>query len=112
MTASSRCGYCHLDVSLKEVTTTIKRIRSVIIKGHPWSVRWPKKLGPTGHYLGYCWRKQKMIEIADNQPEKETVDTVIHEMLHGEFPKAPERKIAEVASELTDALFRMGCFEK
>lgn len=61
--------------------------------------------------LGMCTRDEKLLEIRDDQSDKETVDTFIHEVLHGEFPKASEKSIARAATELTQALLRMGCFK-
>ena len=58
-----------------------------------------------------CTRDEKLLEIRDDQSDKEAVDTFLHEVLHGEFPKASEKSIARAATELTQALLRMGCFK-
>ena len=81
-----------------------------MIRGKPWAVHWRKKIQGCDNILGRCDLRDHEVEIREDQPETEKVDTMLHEMLHGEFPEASEKRIAQAATELTQALLRMGCF--
>ena len=81
-----------------------------MIRGKPWAVYWRKKKQGFINILGRCNHWDHELEIREEQPELEKVDTMLHEMLHGEFPEASEKRIAQAATELTQALLRMGCF--
>ena len=93
--------------SITEVSTTIKHIRSVTVRGKPWTVQWLPKIDDLGS-LGLCTWDYEVIGIKLDQPPKEVLDTVIHEMLHAEFPKMSEEDVARTASEIAGALWRIG----
>ena len=54
-------------------------------------------------------RPGKQIRVARNQTPIDTLDTVLHECLHAAFPDLCEDAITEAATDISKALFRMGC---
>lgn len=92
------------------MTVTAKRIRTLTLRGRKWKVRWPVKLvNDSGKpLLGQCHHCCRTLFIAADQPNDELADTLIHEMLHGCFPRVREKRIASAAGEIFKALERLG----
>jgi hypothetical protein len=64
-----------------------------------------KKLGRE-NALGQYWGDGK-IEIDPRQTPKEYLNTLIHEMLHHEFPEFTEERVIQAADFLTEGLWEM-----
>ena len=89
---------------------TVRRVRSLMLRGRKWRVRWPARLtNDAGKPLfGQCHFRRRTLYIAAGQPERELADTLLHELIHCSFPRARERQVAEAAGDLLRALKRLG----
>ena len=55
---------------------------------------------------GQCRHELNLIEIDPRQDSLEYLDTMIHEMLHLEFPTLPEEQVAKIARRMSKALWK------
>ena len=56
--------------------------------------------------LGYAAQEDFEIEIEPNQPNKEYLDTLIHEMLHCFLPDLSERAIERMANIMANEIWK------
>ncbi len=67
---------------------------------------------PTDPCVGQCYPntkpRLKKIEIDPRQSPKDYLDTLIHESLHENFPKAKEEKILNAGTSIANLLWRLG----
>jgi len=74
-------------------------MRTVTISGKVWTVAFAEE------FRGLCVQRDTIILHRDEHTSpKDWVDTVIHEVLHAQFPEFPEKLIAQLAGELASAL--------
>lgn len=66
-----------------------------------------RKLGREKAY-GQAWKDERIIEIDERITGKIYLDTVVHEILHCQFPKLPEITINARATELANILWDCG----
>lgn len=64
-----------------------------------------RKLGRELAY-GLCWQGEGLIEIDPRLKAKTALDTLIHEMLHHYAPAWGERKVSQVATQMTRILWK------
>ncbi len=57
--------------------------------------------------LGVC-RPNGEIEIDPRQPPREFLETLLHELLHRQFPMLSEDAVEVAATEMKDAVWEMG----
>jgi hypothetical protein len=87
----------------------LKRIKSVVINGKRWLVKWCR----LPNDWGTCSNAEHLIELDHNIKDPVTYAEILtHEMLHGMFPEVEEDYISQRASELTVALNRAGLIAK
>jgi hypothetical protein len=92
----------------------LKKIRRLTLKGRPWTIHWltPKE-SQQSCLVGSCDKVFQVIEILDNKEDPlDTVDTLIHELLHAEFPGLSERRVKQAASDIVDTLCRLNLLNK
>lgn len=53
------------------------------------------------------WSK-KAIRVKTGMDPKETLETIIHEMIHAYFPKVTEKRVTDAGYIITDVLWRLG----
>ena len=102
-------------MSATSTPTAARRIRSLILRGRKWKVRWLDRVfdAVTGRELyGQCDHAASTINISLNQPLSEVDDTIIHEILHALMPKVKEKRIRSGATELLAALRHAGLCPK
>lgn len=56
--------------------------------------------------LGLCWQGEGLIEFDPRMKGRQTLDTLLHEMLHHYAPEWSEHKVSKTASQMTDALWK------
>lgn len=57
-------------------------------------------------YLGYAYTDEGMVDIDPNQPPRQYLDTLIHEILHILYPEDSETKISRNASTITHHIWK------
>ena len=97
-----------LEVSIIIGDILIKRIKTALINGVPWMVRWAKKLDKRGDILGRCHTEKMLLEIAKKQSDEELVDTICHEVLHASAPDLTEEAVYRISNSISDTLLSMG----
>lgn len=97
------------------MTTAVKRIRTLTLRGRRWRVRWLERvfdhLGQR-EVWGLCDHAASTISLSLNQPPSEVEDTLLHELCHACFPKVKEKHIRNGATELLAALRHAGICPK
>lgn len=58
--------------------------------------------------LGYCYTGENYIEVERDQPDKEFLSTLIHEILHHLSPAYGEQKIIQMEKIMAEAIWRKG----
>ena len=61
-----------------------------------------------GKNYGVCYHEKHTIEIDRDQSDKEELDTILHEALHGLFPNVREFYIHRSGYELRKLLWKLG----
>ena len=87
--------------------STLRRIRTFTVREKPWRMNWKASLDG-GKSLGQCFQQSAVVEVALKQPSRELLDTLIHELLHAEFPNEKERSITQAARDISAVLHRVG----
>lgn len=80
------------------------------ILGRRWRFEWFRRRR-NGPVWGECDPPDapgKTIRVAYNQPEKELLDTVIHEVMHAADWHRTEEWVGEFGTDLSNALWRLG----
>lgn len=57
---------------------------------------------------GLAWEKRALVEVDPRQPERDRLDTLLHEAVHILFPKLNEMQVRGVAARLTEILWKDG----
>ena len=57
---------------------------------------------------GLYWPDKALAEVDPNQPPKEYLDTVVHEVLHHALQTLSERRINTVSRTISRTLWKMG----
>lgn len=91
----------------------MKKIKSATLAGMRWPIKWEREIRTKEGepLLGQCVThplKDRKLRILEGLDEKETFDTLIHEMLHALFPFFEEFVVNQAASEITNAMWRAG----
>jgi hypothetical protein len=97
------------------MTTDIRRVRTLTLRGRKWRVRWLDKVfdpATEREIWGLCDHAASTISFSLTQPPSEVADTLLHEFLHALMPKVKERHIRNGATELLAALYRIGLCRK
>ncbi len=79
--------------------------RIVQIRGQRWRIRFVPNLGPCE---GVCDKPSRTIRIAQGYPEKDTMDSIIHELIHAALWDLDEEAVGETANAISDALWKLG----
>ena len=58
------------------------------------------------YYWGYAFPRKGLVEISPDLPDRQYMDTLIHEILHILYPKESETKISRNASTITHHLWK------
>ena len=58
--------------------------------------------------LGQAWVGAGLVEVDPRQPERERLDTIVHELLHHLEPDWDEQRVAVSAAWLATVLWRQG----
>lgn len=85
----------------------MKCIKTVLINGRTWKVNW-EDIDEEDEALGLCYQTEHEIDIDTGLKNKRLLETIIHEILHPELPRTGEEKIDSIASDLANALWRIG----
>jgi hypothetical protein len=76
----------------------------VKIRGKSWTVR----EALLTDNLGECTWSRRLIELAKNQPPKQRLDTLIHEVAHAINWRWTEKRVCQIAKEITAVLWQDG----
>lgn len=57
---------------------------------------------------GYCYQSEGFIELERDQPDKEFLDTLIHECLHHFFHSLGEQRVSKTATIMANEIWRKG----
>ena len=82
----------------------------VTILGRRWRFKWFRRTR-TNQIFGQCdapKTKGRCIKVANNLTDKDTLETVIHEVLHAANWVHSEEHIANVAHDVARILWRLG----
>ena len=66
-----------------------------------------KKLGRERAH-GQAWQGLNIVEIDPRQPEREKIDTLIHEILHLAKPEYDEEEIVRISKIISSNLWKYG----
>jgi hypothetical protein len=80
-------------------------VKTIHLRGERWRVENVHAL-PIGD-LGECNYAERTLRMPYDGDTKEELDTCIHEMLHKCLPDLSEAAVAEIATDLTHALWRL-----
>lgn len=61
-----------------------------------------------GHIENKKWTPSGKIEVDPRQSDQEEMDTVIHEIIHCEFPDLSEESVIRGAESITAVLWKLG----
>lgn len=81
----------------------------VVARDRKWSLLFVKK--PSQGVRGCCYHprhKDRVMEIKQGLPSEETMEVVIHEMLHAERWGKSEAEVERTAREIARVLARLG----
>ena len=83
----------------------MKGDRIARIRGQRWRIRFVPNLGDAE---GICDKPNRIIRIAKGYPEQNTLDSVIHELIHAALWDLDEEAVAETANSISEALWKLG----
>lgn len=78
----------------------------VVIRGVQWIIR--QSTRALKDKWGWCDWERRSITLCRSLRGKRHLDTVIHELLHAEFPDLDESVVCESATDITNVLWKMG----
>lgn len=89
-----------------------KEVKSHTICGKRYKIVWvpPSKLcgGTADGTCDHPTTKGKKIQIATKLSDKDTLETVIHEIYHASDPNLSEEAVNEMARDMASLLWRLG----
>lgn len=83
----------------------MKGDRIVRIRNQRWRIRFVPNLGDCE---GVCDKPARTIRIALGYPDEQTMDSVIHEVLHAALWDLDEEAVEETANAVSSALAKLG----
>lgn len=83
----------------------MKGDRIIQIRGQRWRIRFVPNLGDCE---GVCEKPTRTIRIALGYPDEQTMDSVIHEVLHAALWDLDEEAVEETANAVSSALAKLG----
>lgn len=83
----------------------MKGDRIIRIRGQRWRIRFVPNLGDCE---GVCDKPARTIRIALGYPDEQTMDSVIHEVLHAALWDLDEEAVEETANAVSSALAKLG----
>jgi hypothetical protein len=78
--------------------------RILRIRGQRWRLRFVPNLG---NAEGVCDKEQRTIRIALGYPEDQTLDSIVHEVLHAALWDLDEEAVHETANAISSALWKL-----
>lgn len=79
--------------------------RILRIRGQRWRIRFVPYLGEAE---GVCNKPERTIRIALGKSEKDTMDSIIHEVLHAALWDLDEDAVFTTANAISEALWKLG----
>lgn len=79
--------------------------RILKIRGQKWRLRFVPYLGEAE---GVCNKPERTIRIALGKPGHDTMDSIIHEVLHAALWDLDEDAVFTTANAISDALWKLG----
>jgi hypothetical protein len=79
--------------------------RILKIRGQKWRLRFVPFLG---NAEGVCDKPERTIRIALGKSEQDTLDSIIHEILHAAMWDLDEEAVFTTANAISEALWKLG----
>lgn len=79
--------------------------RILKIRGQRWRIRFVPYLGEAE---GLCEKPSRTIKIALGKPPQDTMDSIIHEVLHAALWDLDEEAVLTTANAISEALWKLG----
>jgi hypothetical protein len=79
--------------------------RILKIRGQKWRLRFVPFLG---NAEGVCDKPERTIRIALGKSEQDTLDSIIHEILHAAMWDLDEEAVLTTANAISEALWKLG----
>lgn len=85
------------------------KLGTVKIDGKPWTVRTVSRLGPKDDEdLGQCSYETRQIKLSQRQDAASMRNTLIHELIHAQFPWMTEDAVGKLERVISDGLNLLG----
>lgn len=85
-----------------------RKRRTVYIGGERWKVAWDCRLRGV---CGTCDYGTRTIQIGSGQDVRDTVDTILHEMIHARWPDLHEDAVCDFAETISGFLDACGLLQ-
>lgn len=86
-----------------------KPVRSFLLRGKRWKLKWPRRIIVKGELCdGACVYEKGEIRVRPTLSSFETLETLLHEMLHAAHPDLDEKPVTETAHDIARVLWRLG----
>lgn len=83
----------------------MKGDRLARIRGSKWRIRFVPNLGDCE---GVCDKSTRTIRIAKGYPAEQTLDSIIHEVLHAALWDLDEEAVSDTANSISTTLWKLG----
>jgi hypothetical protein len=78
---------------------------TVLIDGQEWRIKFVDRLGLPNRKWGLCIYSKRTILVRNDLTYLNTVDTLIHEVIHAQRPHESEVFVNRTATEIAKCLF-------